>query len=111
MTKETSIPANGPGAAAVLAAATGCFTLGVLALAGDAIAPLAHLLTIWDPTGPLSGVTTAAILAWLAAWAVLSRLWSAKTVNLSRVNLASLMMVIAGLLLTFPPVMDFLQGK
>jgi hypothetical protein len=102
---------NGPGAAAILAAAMGCFALGVLALAGDALPQVAQALNFWKPTGPLSGVTDIAIVIWLAAWFVLARLWAQTSVNLRVVNSASVVMFAAGLLLTFPPVMDLLQGK
>jgi len=44
-------------------------------------------------------------------WWFLSRRWAARNVNFHRVNLAALVMIAAGLLLTFPPVMDLLQGK
>lgn len=111
MSDDSAKTANGPGAAAVLAAGVGCLTLGVLALAGDAMAPVARLLNLWNPTGPLSGVTGAAIVAWLLVWALLGRLWRRRTVNMARVNMASMLMIVAGLLLTFPPFMDFLQGK
>ena len=112
MTSEPSAPiANGPGGAAVLSAAIGCLVLGVLALAGDAIAPVAKLLNVWNPTGPLSGVTFAAIGAWLVAWLILSRRWADRTVNMKTLGAASAAMILAGLLLTFPPFMDLLQGK
>jgi hypothetical protein len=102
---------NGPGAAALLAAAFGCVTLGVLALCGDAFPNVSALLTFWKPTGALSGVTDVAIGVWLATWFLLSRLWARKTVHMTTVNWAALAMVLAGGLLTFPPFMDFLQGK
>ncbi|HEY3947817.1 hypothetical protein [Phenylobacterium sp.] len=102
---------NGPGAAAILAAAGGCFVLGVLALAADAVAPLAGALKVWKPTGPLSGVTDVAIVIWLVLWFVLNRLWRARTVSMARVNLASVLLFVGGVLLTFPPFMDLLQGK
>jgi hypothetical protein len=102
---------NGPGAAAILAAGIGTLTLGVFALAGDASKPIAGALNVWKPTGPLSGVTDVSILSWLAAWLILSRLWERRDVNLRLVNTASFGMFIAGLLLTFPPIMDLLQGK
>jgi hypothetical protein len=106
-----ALPANGAGAAAVLAAAIGGLALGVLALAADAVAAIGRLFNIWNPTGPLSGVTSAAILVWLVAWWVLSRLWLGRNVNLRRINFLAAAMFAAGLLLTFPPFMDLLQGK
>jgi hypothetical protein len=102
---------NGAGAAAVLAAAIGCLVLGILSLAGDAFATVAQALNFWNPTGPLSGVTGVSILIWLAAWFVWSRRWSGKAVDMKRVSLIATVMIVGGLLLTFPPFMDLLQGK
>jgi hypothetical protein len=102
---------NGSGAAAVLAAAIGCLVLGILSLAGDAFAPVAQMLNFWNPTGPLSGVTGVAILIWLAAWFIWSRRWSGKSVDMKRVGRIAAIMIAGGLLLTFPPFMDLLQGK
>ncbi|MGZ6014960.1 MAG: hypothetical protein ACXWKO_08745 [Phenylobacterium sp.] len=102
---------NGRGAATILAAAAGCFVLGVLALAGDAVPSVAKALNLWNPTGPLSGVTDAAILVWLVLWFVLNRQWRDRTVSMTRVNIASVALLLGGVLLTFPPFMDLLQGK
>jgi hypothetical protein len=103
--------ANGAGAAAILAAGVGSLALGVFAFAGDAWPGLNALFIIWRPSGPLSGVTTAAIVVWLLAWFVLGRRWSGREVRLGPVNAWAFAMLAAGLLLTFPPVMDLLQGK
>ena len=102
---------NGPGAAAILAAGIGSFALGVFAFAGDASPPILHAFNFWNPTGPLSGVTSSAVIVWLVAWFGLARRWKASSINLARVNFAALIMLLAGLLLTFPPFMDLLQGK
>ena len=102
---------NGAGAAAILAAGVGSLALGVLAFAGDAWPALQHRLIFWKPTGPLSGVTISAIVVWLVAWVVLGRRWSGREVNLRPVNAWAFAMLAAGLLLTFPPFMDLLQGK
>ena len=102
---------NGPGAAAILAAGAGSLALGLFALGGDAVPALRRAFSIWPPTGPLSGVTSAAILVWLAVWFGLSRLWGRRDVSLARVNTAAFLMLAGGLLLTFPPFMDLLQGK
>jgi hypothetical protein len=56
---------NGPAAAAILAADTGCGTLGILAFAGDAS----------DSIGRLSD--------WLVAWFALNRLWRVRAVALA----------------------------
>ena len=97
---------NGFGAAAILAAAVGCFALGVLTVAGDASKSFARHLILYRPTGPLSGVTTAAIVIWLLTWAVLSRRWTSRNVALRPVLTVTFVLFAASLLLTFPPVID-----
>jgi hypothetical protein len=109
MAPET-IP-NGPGAAAILAAGIGSATLGILALAGDAFPPINKLLNFYNPSGALSGVSTVAVVVWLLAWFFLGRQWGTRTVALAKVNLAAFALLAVGVLLTFPPIMDFIQGK
>jgi hypothetical protein len=102
---------NGAGAAAMLAAGIGCAALGVLALLGDAFAGIKNFLNFYNPTGPLSGVTTVAIVVWLGAWFVLARMWDGQDVAINRISLVALALLAVGLFLTFPPGMDLLQGK
>jgi len=105
-----SLP-NGPGAAAILAAGVGSFALGVFAFAGDAVPAVRGAFNFWAPTGPLSGVALTAVVVWLVVWYGLWRRWGTRDVVIVRVNAAAFLMLIAALLLTFPPVMDLLQGK
>lgn len=102
---------NGPAAAAILATGLGCLALGLFALAADASPAIGRLLTFYRPTGPLSGVTVSAIVVWLIVWYALSRRWRRRSVAMGRVNLAAFLSLALGVLLTFPPFMDFLQGK
>jgi hypothetical protein len=102
---------NGPGAAAILAAGIGCAAVGILALAGDASETIGKLLNFYNPAGTLSGVTTVSIIIWLASWYVLNRQWQSKTVNMAKINVAAFIGLAIGLLLTFPPFMDLIQGK
>jgi hypothetical protein len=102
---------NGAGAAAILAAGIGCATLGVLALLGDAFSGIKNFLNIYNPTGALSGVSTLAIVVWLAAWFVLAQKWDGRDVAMSRISVVAFVLLAVGLFLTFPPGMDLLQGK
>lgn len=102
---------NGPGAAAVLAAGIGSLALGVFAFAGDAAPQIGRAFNIWQPSGPESGVTTGAVVVWLLAWYLLGRRWSTRDVNLTAVTITALTMLAGGVLLTFPPFMDLLQGR
>src|ERR1700729_262343 len=86
MTTSGKIPSltptltNGSGAAAILSAGIGSFTLAVLAIASDKSAPIKNILIFYKPTGPLSGVTTTAILIWLLTWVILEWRWRDRTV-------------------------------
>ncbi len=97
---------NGSGVAAILAAGVGSFTLAVLACAGDKLATVKNSLVFYKRTGPLSGVTTVAILGWLLAWGILEWRWRNKTVAAGRISAIALVMLGLGLLLTFPPIVD-----
>jgi len=108
---EAAQTVNGPAAAAILAAGIGCFAVGLFALIGDAFPTAARLFTFYGPTGPLSGVTTSAIVVWLASWLALESNWRHQSVIMAKVNIAAFILLALSLLLTFPPFMDLLQGK
>ncbi|HTW60211.1 MAG TPA: hypothetical protein VMD55_00305 [Terracidiphilus sp.] len=108
---RTSAPAvpeipNGSGAAALLAAGIGAFALSVLAIAGDQIAAVKSAMIFYRPTGPLSGVTTSAIIIWLIAWALLDARWKSRSVALGRIAAWALVLLALSLLLMFPPIAD-----
>jgi hypothetical protein len=109
-TSESTIPVipNGSGAAAMLAAAVGSLVLAVIAFAGDKSVPIKNSLNFYKPTGPLSGVTTLAIVVWFLAWGFLEWRWGKRTVAMSRINRVSLAMLVLSILLTFPPIVDLL---
>ncbi len=97
---------NGSGAAAILAAGVGAFALGVMAVAGDKSMAVKSAMIFYKPTGPLSGVTTVAILIWLGCWGVLEWRWRKRSVAAGRVCLVALVLLGVGVLLTFPAVGD-----
>lgn len=99
---------NGSGAAAILSAGVGCLALAVLAILGDKSAPVKSILVFYKPTGPLSGVTTVAIVAWLFTWGILEWRWRKSTVAAGRIYAVALILLALSLILTFPPVVDYL---
>jgi len=103
---ETSAPKSGSGAAALLAAAAVCFALAVLAILGDKSDSIRSSLIFYEPTGPLSGVTTCAILVWLVTWIVLEWRWREKTIAVGRIVAIAFALLALSLTLTFPPVGD-----
>ena len=99
---------NGPGAAALLAGGIGVTALGIFAVLGDTWPAFKKLMIFSKATGPLSGVTTCAVIVWLLAWGVLEWRWKQKTVRIGRVTVVACVLLVVGLLLTFPPFADLL---
>jgi hypothetical protein len=97
---------NGSGAAAILAAGIGSFMVAFFAIAADKNAAVKSLMTFYKPTGPLSGVTTSAIVIWLLCWVLLERRWRGREVGIGRISAAALVLLALGLLFTFPPIAD-----
>jgi hypothetical protein len=102
---------NGSAAAAILSAGLGCAGLGICAWLGDAIPAFSRFFNFYRPTGPLSGVTTTAILLWLVSWFILSKAWGGRSLRMGRINAFAIALLALGALLTFPPFGDLLQGK
>jgi len=99
---------NGAGAAALLAAGLGSFLVAFFALLADKSATIKSLMIFYQPTGPLSGVTTSAIVVWLLAWLVLHVRWKHRNLAISRVSVVAFLLLGLGLLLTIPPIADLL---
>ena len=97
---------NGPGAAAILSAGIGCFLVAVLAIVADRWAVTKSAMNIYRPTGPLSGVTTTAVLVWLVAWFALAHRWRRRNVALARICAVAVALLVLSVLLTFPPIAD-----
>jgi hypothetical protein len=97
---------NGSGAAAVLSAGIGSFALAILAIAGEKWPLVKTSLNFYSPAGPLSGVTTVAILIWILAWGVLEGRWRSRAIAMGRIAVAAFVLLALSLLLTFPPIAD-----
>ena len=107
ITSEPQVP-NGPVAAAILSAAIGCFALGVVSTLADKNKGFNKLMLFYPPSGALTGETTVAILIWLVVWLLLARLWRSSSRAIGPINLTSIILLLLGLLLTFPPFIDAL---
>jgi hypothetical protein len=103
---QAKLNPNGAGAAAVLAAGVGSFAVAVFAILADKAAPIKSLMIFYKPAGPLSGVTTCAIVVWLPVWALLHWRWSWRNVAIGRVAATAFILLFLSLLLTFPPIAD-----
>jgi len=100
---------NGPAWAAILAAAIGCATMGLLVDLAEVSKSISNSLNFYNPVGDLSGKSIGAILAWLIAWAALHAGW--KNRNIQRAGMVaavSILLVLAALAMTFPPIFGLL---
>jgi hypothetical protein len=92
--------------ASALAAGVGAFAMGffvVLNEGGLFAAP-----TLYGPAGGVTGRTTFATLVWLAAWGVLHALWRVRELASGRVLALTLILIVVGMLGTFPPLWSLL---
>jgi hypothetical protein len=101
---------NGPSAAAILAAGIGLAVLGIVSALAEAIAAWSAVLVWSKPVGALSGKTILGIAAWLVSWLIFGLLWKDREVSLRPVLILSVVLLAAGLLLTFPPVFELIAG-
>lgn len=97
--------------AALLAAGIGCLAMGIVTTLSEALKPVADMLNLYKPTGPLSGKSLAAIVVWLFAWAAASRLAQKKQINVGRWLTFAFISVGIGLVMTFPPFFDLFGDK
>jgi hypothetical protein len=97
---------NGPAAAAILAAAAATFSLGVMFTVSHLHAGLAQWLVFREQVGTLSGLSTMAGIIWVSTWAVLTwALWN-KDVPFPWLAAIAAILIVAGLLLTWPPIVQ-----
>lgn len=98
--------ADGPAAAAMVAAGVGIFALGLLTVLSEVSEPIHTFLEKMEfgrGVGPLAGKTILAVVIWGLSWAVLAGLWRAKDVSLRSAFAIGLVLGILGAVGTFPP--------
>jgi hypothetical protein len=95
--------ANGPAAAAILAAGIGCFVFGLLTVLEHTSVPTSQTLTLYVPVGSHSGTTAVGTLLWLGGWLVLHQRWKTAQVNFQRIFLGAFILIALGGIGTFPP--------
>jgi hypothetical protein len=108
--QQNNDPTNGPAAAALLAAGIGSLALGLFVILAEASNSVKNALNFYNPVGPLSGKTTGAIIIWILSWMILHSSWKNKQVSFAGVFTISLILIVLGLLGTFPPFFDLFGG-
>ncbi|HEX6925285.1 MAG TPA: hypothetical protein VF167_07635 [Longimicrobiaceae bacterium] len=92
---------NGAGMAAYLAAGIGVFAMGLVVTLSEM--GLLTLPVLYEPAGGVSSRTTAAVLIWLVSWGALHLRWRDSELNPRMITIGTLLLVLLGLLGTFPP--------
>jgi hypothetical protein len=100
-TEEADKP-FGPVAAAFIAAGLGVLVLGVLTTLAEASESVKDFLQFSDPVGPLSGKTILAVGTWIVAWPILHLALRKRDPSPSGVYWITGLVLVAGLIGTFP---------
>lgn len=93
---------NGAALAAFLAAGIGALGLGLVVFLNEL--GVFEVPALYGPAGGVSGRTTAGLVIWLVAWAVLHGRWKDRRMEPSGLFGMSLILIAVGLVLCFPPV-------
>jgi hypothetical protein len=110
---ELSDKHDGPGAAAMIAAGIGVFTMGlftVLSEANEAIHDFLGTLAFDQGVGPLAGKSILASLAFFGSWGILATMWKDKDPDIKRMFWIGLGLGVAGAIMMFPPVFTAFHG-
>ena len=102
---------NGPVAASLLAGGIGAATLGVLTTLAEASAGFAQSLAWIQAVGPLTGKALLSVIVFFIAWLFLHLLFRGKEVNFNRIVSISMLLLVIGLLGTFPPFFELFAAE
>lgn len=95
---------DGPPAASLIAAGIGAVTLGLFITLAEASTGMKDWLQWNDRVGPLSGKTMLSVIAYFGSFLILGLVWRGRTFSLKSILLAAGILVLIGLLFTFPPI-------
>jgi len=102
---------NGPVAAALLAGGIGAAAMGVVTTLAAASEGFAQSLAWIPAVGPLTGKSLVSTIVFFLAWFVLHFRFRGKEVNFNQIVTISLVLLVIGLLGTFPPFFELFAGE
>jgi hypothetical protein len=95
-------PPMGPAAAMILAGGIAVFCMGLVTTLGEASTGIGDALSWNDRVGPLSGKTLITVIVFAVSWGVLHALWRRSNPALRSITIASVALIVLGLVGTFP---------
>jgi hypothetical protein len=101
-TKTQELP-NGPVSAALLGGGIGAAIFGLLTLYSEVSASFGKSLNWVNPVGPLSGKSMLGVASFFVAWGVLHLMWKGKETNFKQISTIAMVLLVVGLITTFPP--------
>jgi len=102
-TPTTELKPNGLAAATLLAGGFGAFFMGLITLLSEVIKAVGPALNWITPVGPLSGKTITTVVVWLIVWVILGFSWKGKDKDFGKISMISMVLLLLGILGTFPP--------
>lgn len=90
--------------ASMIASGIGSLVLGIAIVLAEVNVDIKTFLTWNTGVGPLSGKTGVSIIAFVISWVVLHYAFQRKAISLTTSFVITVVLVVLGLLLTFPPV-------
>lgn len=97
---------NGAAMAAFVAAGIGAFALGAIVILNEV--GLFSAPALYDPAGGVTGRTAFGAGIWLIAWVMLHQRWKHRTLRAGGVYALTVLLIVLGVLLTFPPLWHLL---
>jgi hypothetical protein len=96
--------------AAMISSGIGSLVLGILIVLAEVSVDIKEILIWNDGAGPLSGKTGVAVIAFVVSWVVLHYIFQYKAISLTASFIVTAVLLVLGLLLTFPPIFISLAG-
>ena len=103
---------DGPGAAAMVAAGIGVFTLGLTIILAELSTAIHDFLEAFQGSrgvGTLAGKSSVAMIVWLGSWAALHYAWRDKDIEIKKMFNVGLVLGLIGALFTFPPFFELFK--
>jgi hypothetical protein len=102
-TTEISVADRAVGAS-MIASGIGSLVLGIAIVLAEVSPDIKSFLTWNKGVGPLIGKTGVSVIAFVLSWVVLHYVFQRKATNLTTSFIITVVLLVLGLLLTFPPV-------
>jgi hypothetical protein len=96
--------------AAMIASGIGSLVLGIAIVLAEVNAGAKSFLTWSAAAGPLSGKTSVAVIAFFGSWVLLHYALKRYPLTLTRSFVITLVLVVLGLLLSYPPIFESFAG-